>query len=76
MKITQKEIIARKLIQEKEVSNFWAFHNYILRLGALIHLLRKDGWEIDSEMRGTNHKECVYLFKSAPEEELKKYAEK
>lgn len=47
MEKTQRERVLDKLIAEGVVDNFWAFHNYILRLGAIIHGLRQEGYEID-----------------------------
>ena len=67
---TQKEIVVEKLITEGHVSNVWAFQNYILRLGALIHGLRQDGWVIDTSMEGPNHNQAVYTLKSRPEAKL------
>jgi len=47
MEKTQRERVLDRLIVYGTVDNFWAFHNYILRLGAIIHGLRQDGYEID-----------------------------
>jgi len=44
-KKTQKQRVIDRINQEGWVDNFWAFHNYILRLGAIIHDLKADGWE-------------------------------
>jgi hypothetical protein len=46
-KKTQEARVIERLRQDGEVTNFWAIHNYILRLGAIIFQLRKDGWFID-----------------------------
>jgi hypothetical protein len=43
----QKEKIIKQLLETGEVSNFWAIKNYILRLGALIHKLKSEGWEFE-----------------------------
>lgn len=60
---TQKQIVIDKLKEEGRVDNFWAFHNYILRLGAIIHGLREDGWEIDGRYGEGNHsKNFIYTW--------------
>lgn len=69
-KKSQKDVIADKLEKEGLVTNIWAFHNYILRLGAIIHSLRQDDWEIDTSMEGPNHNQAVYTLKSMPEKVL------
>lgn len=46
MKKTQCDVVRNKLEKEGEISNFWAFQNYILRLGARIKNLRDNGMQI------------------------------
>ena len=43
---TQEDRVIGKLRVDRVVDNFWAIDGYILRLGAIIHDLRCDGWEI------------------------------
>lgn len=62
--MTQLQKVALHLIQNKEVNNFWALENRILRLGAIVHKLKKNGWIIKSKMRGKN---CVYELKEINE---------
>lgn len=66
-KLSQREVVVAKLESEGEVSNVWAFQNFILRLGAIIHDLRKSDWVIDTEMRGPNKKVCFYKLIKKPE---------
>lgn len=47
MKKTQYEIVKEKLGRDGYVSNFWAISHYILRLGAIIKVLRDEGIEIE-----------------------------
>ena len=69
---TQKEVIENILQEKGEVDNFWAFHNYILRLGAIIHTLRQEGWEIAGaygKERGFDkqfHKNYYYILEAKP----------
>jgi hypothetical protein len=42
---TQRRKIIVKLLEDNEVDNFWAINNYILRLGAIICQLKKEGWD-------------------------------
>lgn len=46
---TQEERVIEQLNERGQVDNFWAFHNYILRLGAIIHGLKKKGWEFEGK---------------------------
>lgn len=58
---TQRQRVIEKLLKNGKVDNFWAFHNYILRLGAIIHTLRKDGVEITTHYKNIKgHKNCIY----------------
>lgn len=41
----QKERVLERLKQEGYVDNFWAIQNRMLRLGAIIHELKRDGYE-------------------------------
>lgn len=50
MKITQKHIILEHLKTFNHITSIEAFSNYgVTRLSAVIFLLRKDGYDIDSE---------------------------
>lgn len=70
-KNSQRKIIERKLKEQGYVDNVWAFNNYILRLGAIIHELRQDGWEIDTNYKNeTGHRNCHYILVKAPELKL------
>jgi len=39
--MTQQDRVKQRIEETGSVDNFWAFHNYILRLGAIVHGLRK-----------------------------------
>lgn len=55
-KKTQRKIIEEKLRTDGEVTNVWAIEHYMLRLGDIIHRMRKDGWEIDGDfIEGTKN---------------------
>lgn len=70
--MTQREVVLKKLIEEGTVDNFWAFHNYILRLGAIIHGLRHEGYEIDGMfgkeygLQPSEWKNYIYILKNKP----------
>lgn len=71
-KLTQKDWVINKLKTNGHVDNFDAFHNYILRLGAIIHGLREDGWEIDGRYGEGNHsKNFIYTWMNKPSEPKK-----
>lgn len=69
MKKTQEQIVKETLAHNGYVTNFWAIQNYILRLGAIIHELRKQGIDITSaygsHIRGSDPKDkknCYYML--------------
>lgn len=64
MKKTQRQKVEDILKVEGKVSNFHALETRLtIRLGAIIHNLRQDGWDIETEMHGS---ECVYVLKGQP----------
>lgn len=48
-KLTQKQRVINHILEKGGVSNFWAIDNFILRLGAIVLELRKDGWVFDGK---------------------------
>lgn len=71
--MTQKQKVKEKLLADGEVDNFWAFNNRVsLRLGAIIHVLKKEGWVFDEEKSGfiPDTKNWRYVLKSAPKPDL------
>jgi len=48
-KLSQRDIVLRQLKEHGVITNLWAIEHYILRLGAVIENLRKDGLEIETE---------------------------
>ena len=71
-KETQKKIVIEKLLRSGEVDNFWAISNYILRLGAIIYDLKKEGWEFRTGFGkkfgydSKNNKNFYYILKRRP----------
>lgn len=43
--MTQKEKILKRLKSHGSINNFWAIQNYILRLGARIYDLKREGYK-------------------------------
>lgn len=43
--LTQEQKVIDHIRLYGEVDNFWAIQNYILRLGAIIHSLKRKGYE-------------------------------
>ena len=56
-KKSQKQIVLDKLQNEGEIYNLWALQNGIWRLGAIIHLLRNEGHNIETD---DSRKNCRY----------------
>ena len=63
-KETQAEKVLRRIESVGYVDNFWAFHHYILRLGAIIFDLKKLGYEFESSYgKGKFKKNYYYRLK-------------
>jgi len=67
--MTQKEALISYLLSGKSITPLKAWQEFgITRLAARIHELRKEGWEIESEIRrsfsGKNY--ARYSLKAAP----------
>jgi hypothetical protein len=71
-KKTQRERVVDRIREHGSIDNFWAFHNYILRLGAIIFELRKEGWEFKGEFgTGPDKKNFIYTPIQRPDGEIK-----
>ena len=57
---TQKQIVLDRINEVGYADNFWAFHNYILRLGAIIYRLRREGMEFTGAFGEELGKERAY----------------
>lgn len=66
-KLTQIQRVINQIERTGKVTNFWAIHNYILRLGAIIYTLRTMGWELDGNF-SEKTKNFVYKLVSKPNE--------
>lgn len=72
MTISQKQRVINHILEKGGVSNFWAIENYILRLGAIIYDLKRDGWEFEGtygkelKLQKKNWKNYYYLVKVNP----------
>lgn len=70
---TQKQRVIEKLLEKGKVDNFWAFNNYILRLGAIIWNLRQQGIEITTHYKNIKgHKNCIYELVDGSRKQLVK----
>lgn len=61
-KKTQKDVVIARLNRYGYVNNFWAFHHYILRLGAIICELTKEGWVFSRTYGTGKNKKNYYYF--------------
>lgn len=69
---SQTQKVVDHLLATGSVNNFWAMENYILRLAAVIHDLRKDGWEFGGHYgEGHNEKNWYYDVVHNPHENKK-----
>lgn len=64
MKKTQKEIVIEHLKKNKYFDPVQAFHIGMLRLGAVIHELKADGWNIDGTYLRDKKTKKVNKYKS------------
>lgn len=70
-KLTQEKRVIARIKEIGYVDNFWAFHNHILRLGAIICELKKKGWTFDTFYgTGSQNKNYIYKFVSKPRSNL------
>lgn len=62
---SQKEVIIGRLKEVGYVDNFWAIDHNILRLGAIILKLKKEGWQFANNGfgEGRNRKNYHYYLK-------------
>jgi len=67
MKLSQKQRVINRINEVGYVDNFWAINNYILRLGAIIHELTKEGWNFNKRKFGEgSHKKNFYYYPQTP----------
>ncbi len=67
MKKTQEQWVKNQLRTTGRVSRNGALQNYISRLGAIIHDLNKNGWNIVGDFEKIEHgKDYIYHLVSAP----------
>ena len=63
---SQKEKIIEQLKLNGYVSRNWCLQNFISRLGALIYILKNEGWEFDEKKTGyysyENEKDYLYYI--------------
>ena len=55
MKQSQKDRIIKRLLERGEISRNECLRNYISRLGAYIVILKKEGWEFETEERNGDY---------------------
>jgi len=61
LKETQLERVVNRIDEVGYVDNFWAFNNYILRLGAIIFDLKAKGFRFNTGFgKGDNKKNYYY----------------
>lgn len=61
-KLTQKEIVKDILRRDGVIDNFWCINNYILRLGAIICDLQKEGWKFERKWGENEHRKNSYYY--------------
>ncbi len=67
MQKTQEERILEQINMLGYVTNFWAIHNYILRLASVINAMRKKGYEFEVIYgHGDQRKNCIYKLTKRP----------
>lgn len=59
MKKSQKERIISKLLKDGYITRNECLRNYISRLGAIICLLKSEGWDFDTKSENGDYKYTV-----------------
>jgi len=60
---SQRDVVLEILKDKGVIDNFWAFNNYILRLGAIIFELRREGYIITTKYEHVaGKKNCHYYL--------------
>jgi len=68
MNNTQLKIIEDRLVDKGRVSRNWCLQNYISRLGALIHILKKEGYVIEGHFENVGRgRDFIYRLVSEPD---------
>lgn len=62
MHITQKQKVINRFNEVGYVDNLWAIDNYMLRLGAIIHDLKKDGLKFVGKFGTGKNKKNYYYY--------------
>lgn len=70
MRVTQKQKVRSKLLEDGEITNHWCIEQKLTtRLGAIIHILRLEGMEIEGGfIEGS--KNFRYYLPSGPKKKL------
>ena len=58
--MTQLQRVVERIKEADYIDNVWAFEHHILRLGAIIFNLKRDGWQFRTEMDA--HNNCHYYL--------------
>jgi hypothetical protein len=72
--MSQKDKVLKILKEKGEIDNYYCVETKLtLRLGAIINVLKEEGYEFDEEKSGyiPNTKNWRYVFKSKPKVEYK-----
>jgi hypothetical protein len=73
--MTQEQKVKDRLLEVGYVDNFWAINNYILRLGAIMCQLKKQGWDFVGEFGiGADKKNYFYKLIKSPPKEISDYS--
>ena len=59
-KQSQKDIVLYQLQKYGEIYNAWCFEHGILRLGGIMHKLRNEGHDIETD---DSRRNCRYIYK-------------
>ena len=82
MKLTQKIWVENILVKDGKISRNSCLQNYVSRLGAIIAVLKQEGWEFDADyveyktLMGWSGKDYVYVVTKYPKKIEEKINEK
>jgi hypothetical protein len=74
MKKTQEDWVKNQLRENGKISRNFCLQNYVSRLGAIIFIIKEQGWDINGHWVKTEHgKDFVYTLVNRPTKKVSRF---